>query len=68
MRAFPALSADRVRNILPATLTLVALLAFLAALGKTYVGHGSSPYGVCYGPTGRSVPCEVASRGSATPR
>lgn len=36
----------------------VLLLAGLFV--SQYVGHSSSPYGVCYAASGRSVPCELA--------
>ncbi|MDB4892389.1 MAG: hypothetical protein JWL61_4244 [Gemmatimonadetes bacterium] len=46
---------DVVRSVLAALilLTLVTLLA------STYIGHSPGPYGACYAPNGRSVPCDV---------
>ncbi len=36
---------------------IVAALAFV--LAAMYMGHSKSPYGVCYAPSGRDVPCEL---------
>ena len=43
-------------------LALVLTLGFALALaiGSTYFGHASSPYGTCYGSSGRTIPCAVA--------
>ncbi len=39
----------------------LALLATLVVvIGRTYVGHSPGPYGVCYGNSGRAIPCAVA--------
>ena len=54
----------RAKELAERLLALVLLAFALALLGHTYVGHSTSPYGVCYGASGRSVPCAVtASRG-----
>lgn len=37
-------------------------LALMAVLGSTYFGHASSPYGNCFGPSGRPGPCVVVAR------
>ena len=37
-------------------------LMLMAVLGSTYVGHSSSPYGDCFGPSGRTVPCAIVGR------
>jgi hypothetical protein len=46
---------------LPRALTLSALLVVLVALATTYLGSSSSPYGLCYAPSGRTVPCAAVS-------
>lgn len=41
----------------------IALLGtMMFAIARTYVGHSPGPYGVCYGTSGRSIPCAVAKR------
>ena len=42
-----------------AIVALALLLVFTAFIALTYVGHSTSPYGMCYAPTGRPVPCEA---------
>jgi len=49
-------------------LALVLLALVIALLGHTYVGHSPSPYGVCYGGSGRSIPCAVAASGRSAHR
>jgi len=49
-------------------LALVLLALVIALLGHTYIGHSSSPYGVCYGASGRSIPCAVAASGDSAHR
>jgi hypothetical protein len=45
-----------------AGMTVAAWLALAAFIASSYVGHSSSPYGTCYAPSGRSIPCELAKR------
>ena len=45
------------RRHVPGILALTALLALFAALGRTYLGESSSPYGVCEGSNGRQIAC-----------
>jgi hypothetical protein len=42
--------------------TVIGWILFAAAIGYSYLGHSSSPYGVCYTPSGRSVSCAALSR------
>jgi hypothetical protein len=42
--------------------TLLGWLVLAAAIGLFYLGHSSSPYGVCYARSGRSVPCAAVTR------
>jgi hypothetical protein len=42
--------------------TLFGWLVLAAAIGLSYLGHSSSPYGVCYARSGRSVPCAALTR------
>ena len=51
---------------LAAALVLALGLVLMAALASTYFGHSTSPYGVCYGASGRSVPCAVVARPRTT--
>jgi hypothetical protein len=37
--------------------TLLGWLVLAAAIGFSYLGHSSSPYGVCYARSGRGAPC-----------
>lgn len=53
--AAPGLATWRERVTAGATVLGWLMLAGLIA--ASYVGHASSPYGVCYSETGRSVPC-----------
>jgi hypothetical protein len=44
---------------LPAVLTLMLLLFVAAMIARTYIGDSHSPYGMCYAPSGRTVPCDA---------
>ena len=57
-----------VKELAERTLALILFALMLALLGHTYVGHSSSPYGVCYGASGRSIPCAVAASGGPPQR
>jgi hypothetical protein len=57
----PPTSSARSRQILELA-TLLGWLLLAAAIGLSYLGHSSSPYGVCYGRSGRSVPCAALPR------
>jgi hypothetical protein len=49
-------------------LTAIAAVLFLGSfLARTYFGHSSSPYGVCYGSSGRSVPCSLVAQSNHRP-
>jgi len=52
------------REIVARAVAIVLALAVIALLGRTYFGRSHSPYGVCYGSSGRSIPCEVAAKDS----
>ena len=44
----------------------VVLMLWLVAavvVVRSFLGDSSSPYGVCYGPSGRSIPCALAKPG-----
>ena len=41
------------------------LLVVIALLGSTYLGHAKGPYGVCYGQSGRPIPCAIGAGTSA---
>lgn len=43
-------------------LAIILLALVLVLLGSTYVGHASSPYGVCFGKSGRTIPCAVLGK------
>ena len=51
-----------IRRDFPRVLAIAALLVVLLALASTYVGHAASPYGTCYAPSGRAIPCELVSK------
>lgn len=60
-QAHVAVSLKRAASAL-AWICVIGLLASLGlVIGRTYVGHSPSPYGVCYGALGRPIPCELAS-------
>lgn len=42
--------------------TAIGWILLALAIGFLFVGHSSSPYGVCYAASGRSVPCTVVAR------
>jgi hypothetical protein len=50
----------RWRDRLAASAAILGWLLLAGVIASQYVGHSSSPYGVCYAASGRSVPCEVA--------
>ena len=52
---------SRFANALLTALGLAALLALVTAIASTYIGHSPGPYGVCYGASGRSIPCAVST-------
>ena len=37
-------------------------LLLAGVIGRSYLGESASPYGVCYAPSGRSVPCGALAR------
>jgi len=43
---------------------LIVLVVMIGLLASTYIGHAKSPYGVCYGESGRSIPCALVAKGS----
>jgi hypothetical protein len=50
------------RERLAAAATVLAWLILAGLIGSSYVGHATSPYGVCYSAAGRSVPCAAVVR------
>jgi hypothetical protein len=51
---------------LATALVLLLGLVLMTALASTYFGHSPSPYGVCYGSSGRPIPCAVVARTHTT--
>lgn len=49
-------------NLVRAALAAVVLLTLCAWLASTYIGHSPGPYGACYAPNGRSVPCDLVGK------
>jgi hypothetical protein len=47
---------------LVSALTALGWLALVVTIAAHYVGHSSSPYGACYAPSGREVPCQAVAR------
>jgi hypothetical protein len=56
----PALAVWRRRLL--ACATVLGWLLLAGTIASSYIGHSTSPYGVCYAASGRSVPCELAHR------
>jgi hypothetical protein len=50
---------QKVRDLVPAVVTLTLFLMLVVAIASTYFGHSSSPYNGCIGENGRAVPCDV---------
>jgi hypothetical protein len=50
----------RWRRSVLACLAVLGWLLLAGMIASSYIGHSSSPYGVCYAASGRSVPCELA--------
>jgi len=48
------------RTVLLRAFTIALFVALLALIASTYIGHSPSPYGMCFGSTGRTIPCAVA--------
>lgn len=42
--------------------TAIGWILVTLAIGSSFVGHSKGPYGACYAPSGRSVPCEAVVR------
>jgi hypothetical protein len=56
--------STRLRETAARIATIVLLMVVIGLLASTYIGHATSPYGVCYGASGRSIPCAIAERAS----
>jgi len=56
---------SRVRETTARVATILVLVVMIGLLVSTFVGHAKGPYGVCYGESGRSIPCELATKTSA---
>jgi hypothetical protein len=52
---------DSWRERFASGVTLVGWFLLAGWIASLYVGHSSSPYGVCYSPSGRSVPCSATA-------
>jgi hypothetical protein len=50
------------RERLAAGVVVLAWLILAGLIASSYVGHSTSPYGVCYSTAGRSVPCAAVAR------
>ncbi len=55
----------RHRELVERVVAIILFALLAAVLGQTFIGHSTSPYGVCYGPSGRSIPCGVAQNDRA---
>lgn len=60
--SIPSASAPEWRHRVGAIASVLGWLLLMALIASRYVGHSSSPYGVCYAASGRSVPCELVGR------
>lgn len=45
-----------------ACVTVLGWLLLATLIASRYVGHSTSPYGVCHAASGRSVPCDLTHR------
>jgi hypothetical protein len=50
------------RERLAAGAAILAWLLLAGLIASSYVGHATSPYGVCYSEAGRSIPCAAVAR------
>jgi hypothetical protein len=50
------------RHRLLAALTVTGWLLLAALIASAYIGHSSSPYGMCAAPNGRMVACSLLYR------
>lgn len=63
MKLVQRIGGTDVRSLVARTVSIALLVLLIVTIGRTYFGHSSSPYGVCYGTSGRSIPCALAARG-----
>ena len=61
---FAAVHDLRVTTLAARIVAIVLFAGLIVFLGGTYFGHAPGPYGVCYGASGRPIPCALSS----TPR
>ena len=66
MEGVPVASRSERFQRLVKVATIVGWILVVAVIGGSYIGHASSPYGVCYAASGRSVPCTVVPHRSQT--
>jgi hypothetical protein len=50
------------RQYVPAIATLALALAVAILIVLSYFGEGRSPYGNCFAPNGRPMPCELVQK------
>jgi len=55
---------SRARETAARVAMLIVLVVMIGLLASTYIGHAKGPYGVCYGESGRSIPCALVAKGS----
>ena len=60
-KRFATVAHMRVKSLAAPAVTLALLVVLLVLLGRTYFGHAPGPYGVCYGASGRSIPCVLSA-------
>jgi len=60
--SIPGASAPEWRHRFGAIASVLGWLLLAALIASRYVGRSSSPYGVCYAASGRSVPCGLVGR------
>jgi hypothetical protein len=54
-----SVSEQKPDNVVLSAVAALILLTLVTLLASTYIGHSPSPYGACYAPNGRSVPCDI---------
>jgi len=47
---------------LPSVIVLILAVAVAVLVASSYLGNSTSPYGTCYAPSGRSIPCAAVKR------
>src|SRR5688572_13384153 len=52
-------AGSRALRLAPAFFTWLLLVAVAVLIASAFLGSATSPYGACYAPSGRTVPCDA---------